>query len=427
MTSPVNPFVVAELDQPKSPWAGIYLAEDIQLLQQAFESGSWIDGTIGGVGVAMDALGLMTDPLGTLVSWGVAWLIEHLKPLSDALDWLAGNPGRIGGYVATWQTLSGRLTALGGDYRDAVSRQLEGWTGPAAAAYRDHAGQHVAALDALGRAAQALSTITEGAAMLVALVRTMVRDLIADFVSVLAVRLWEWLAEEAASFGIATPWVIAQVTSLAGRWAAKIAHLLRALISSLRRLMPIIRRLEEIIQELKGVLRRLARDDRGSVPANFFMPWEWWGKRGGTRPSRAPDPSAVPSGSRTPAHPTKVKDRPLRRENESADVLAQNGFDVVQNPPPRPNGKQPDYLIEGDYFDCYSPDTPDLDNLRDGISAKLRDKQGNQQADRIVLNLDDSPHTLDDIKDVLTRKPLAGLKEILVVRGGQVIPFFPFS
>jgi len=43
------------------------------------------------------------------------------------------------------------------------------------------------------------------------------------------------------------------------------------------------------------------------------------------------------------------------------------------------------------------------------------------------LNLDDSPHSLDDIKDVLTRKPIAGLKEILVIRAGQVVPFFPFS
>lgn len=57
----------------------------------------------------------------------------------------------------------------------------------------------------------------------------------------------------------------------------------------------------------------------------------------------------------------------------------------------------------------------------------MHDKQGKLQADRIVLNLDDSPHTLDVLKDILTRKPIADLKEILVVRGGQVIPFFPFS
>lgn len=42
-------------------------------------------------------------------------------------------------------------------------------------------------------------------------------------------------------------------------------------------------------------------------------------------------------------HPTKKKDLPLRRENESADTLARDGYDVEQNPPPKPNGKEPDY------------------------------------------------------------------------------------
>jgi hypothetical protein len=79
----------------------------------SFESGSWIDGTIGGFGVAMDALGVMTDPLGTLVSWGVAWLIEHLKPLSDALDWLAETrrDRRVRRNVATTSPASSPLWA----------------------------------------------------------------------------------------------------------------------------------------------------------------------------------------------------------------------------------------------------------------------------------------------------------------------------
>ena len=77
-------------------------------------------------------------------------------------------------------------------------------------------------------------------------------------------------------------------------------------------------------------------------------------------------------------------------------------------------------------MDCYSPTSADPDNVRDQISSKLRDKAGNLQADRIVLNLDDSPLSNDQIKDILTRKPIADLKEIIVVRGGKSVPFFPF-
>ncbi len=41
--------------------------------------------------------------------------------------------------------------------------------------------------------------------------------------------------------------------------------------------------------------------------------------------------------------------------------------------------------------------------------------------------MDDTPATMDQIADMLRRKPIADLKEILVVRDGKVIPFFPFS
>ena len=49
--------------------------------------------------------------------------------------------------------------------------------------------------------------------LLVGLVRGIVRDLIADFVATLAARLPAWLAEAGVTLGIATPWVVAQVSA----------------------------------------------------------------------------------------------------------------------------------------------------------------------------------------------------------------------
>lgn len=164
-------------------------------------------------------------------------------------------------------------------------------------------------------------------------------------------------------------------------------------------------------------LRKKARGKGPDVP----------GRPPRTGPSRAPDPNATPRGPRTDAHPTRKKDRPLRRENESADVMSRNGYDVEQNPPGRPNGKNPDYKIEGEYFDCYNPTSSNVDQVRKGISDKVLSPDGKLQADRIVLNMDDSPLSLDDVKGVLTRKPIADLKEVVIVKDGKAIPFFPFE
>jgi contact-dependent growth inhibition (CDI) system CdiA-like toxin len=48
-----------------------------------------------------------------------------------------------------------------------------------------------------------------------------------------------------------------------------------------------------------------------------------------------------------------------------------------------------------------------------------------KQADRIVLNLEDSPIQLDAMKKQLDDWPIEGLKEVIVIKDGQVIPFWP--
>lgn len=402
MTTP-NPLVAADAGGPVSPWAGVWIAEDIEAIMAGVESGSWIDASIGAVSAGLDALAFVSDPIGSLLQYGVAWIIEHVKPLSEALDWLAGDPGQIAAHAQTWRNVASALQDRAADLDRAVRWDTTDWTGKAADAYRTWTGQQRDAVAGLATAAQTMAAITEGAGVLVAGVRMMVRDAIAVLVS----RLITYAAEEAFSLGVATPLVVEQVSTLCASWGARIAKWLKALITSLERLRGLAGKMGAAIEALKKLLSRL-RGAKGS---------------GRTNPSGKPDPNRKPRGRRTDTHPTKKKDRPLRRENEAADTLSEHGFDVEQNPPPKPNGKEPDYKVEGEYFDCYSPSTKNLDNIRDEVSGKV--KEG--QADRLILNLDDCPRSLDEIRGVLERKPVNGLKEIFVVKDGKVIPFYPFS
>ncbi|MGC4746127.1 WXG100 family type VII secretion target [Micromonospora sp. DT201] len=249
-----SPLIATRQDSTTS-FSGIFLAEDIDALMAGYASGSWIDVSIGGFAASMDALAFVTDPLGQLVAWGVGWLIEHVKPLSDALDELAGDPDQITAYAQTWRNVAKATAEAGTAFGGMVGTQVAGWSGAAADAYRRNSDRQVAALNAVTKAADAMAEITTGAGLLVAMVRGLVRDLIAEFVSVLAVRLWEWLAEAGVTLGLATPWVITQVTALAGKWVARITRLMHGLIESLRRLAPILCRLEQLIRDLKALVR----------------------------------------------------------------------------------------------------------------------------------------------------------------------------
>jgi uncharacterized protein YukE len=249
----INPLVAARVDGPANAWSGVWLAEDIQLISQGIDDKSWIDGTLGVVGAGLDALALVSDPAGVLLQYGIAWLIEHVRPLTEALDWLAGDPAQITAHAQTWRNVAKNVTGTANGLRDATPADLAAWQGPAADAYQAWAREQRGALAALADASDAMASITEGAGMLIAAVRMLVRDAIAACVS----RIIVYAAEELFSLGTATGLVVEQVTTLVASWAGKIARWVRALLASLRRLEPVIRRLGEIIEELRRILRRL--------------------------------------------------------------------------------------------------------------------------------------------------------------------------
>jgi hypothetical protein len=111
----------------------------------------------------------------------------------------------------------------------------------------------------MAQAAETLATITEAAGMLVAGVRLMVRDAIAALVS----RLTVYAAEEVASFGLATPLVVEQVSTLCASWAARIGKWLKELVSSLSKLRGVAGRVGALLEKLKELLGRLGRSGHG--------------------------------------------------------------------------------------------------------------------------------------------------------------------
>lgn len=175
---------------------------------------------------------------------------------------------------------------------------------------------------------------------------------------------------------------------------------------------------------MRGLLASTGGGGGGSAPARPTR----GGGSGTTRPSRSPDPNRKPGGIPEPVErgSSSENQAAIRGENDAAIVLARSGYDIVQKPPPKPNGKKPDYFMEGDYWDAYTPFTSSTERVRKSIKKKVRPKDGRVQADRIVLNLDfehkgeRTTLTPGDIEAFMKRKPLEGLIELKVIRDGRV-------
>ncbi|WP_433375575.1 WXG100 family type VII secretion target [Actinoplanes sp. CA-142083] len=231
MTSP-NALLAPTVEGPVSSWAGLALAEDVDQVLSGVRGGSWVDASIGGVSAGLDALAFVADPVGALLQYGVAWLIEHVKPLSEALDWLAGDPAAIAAQSRSWHNIAEALRLETDELIRSIHWDTSEWLGEAGNAYRDWSTNQHHAVTALSSAADTMSTAVEVAGELIAGVRIMVRDAIATVVA----RLISYAIEELATLGLATPLVVTQVTTLCATWSARIARWLRALVSSLHRL-----------------------------------------------------------------------------------------------------------------------------------------------------------------------------------------------
>lgn len=315
MTTPANPLVAQPAADSPSPWAGVWIAEDIDQIASGIADRSWVEGTLGVLGGGLDALAMVTDPVGALLQYGIAWLIEHVKPLSEALDWLAGDPARIAAHAQTWRNVAASLGADADDLARAVRRDVADWSGAASEAYGQWAGRREQAVRALARAADTMALMTEGAGLLIGTVRLMVRDAVATVVA----RLITYAAELIATLGAATPLVVEQVTTLCASWGAKIARWLKDLLASLRRLSTEGDRLGRLIEQLRRMMSEARPGGGGKgVP-----------EPGGGRRSADPDfdPGKHHGALGAEFHPGVIDpDRLfLGKEAAIADRLAQEG------------------------------------------------------------------------------------------------------
>ncbi|MEV0901747.1 WXG100 family type VII secretion target [Actinoplanes sp. NPDC049802] len=252
-------LVAERVDQPPDHWSGVWIVEDIEMIADGVRNRDWVEGGLGGVSAGLDALALASDPVGVLLQYGVSWIIEHVEPLRETLDQLAGDPAQITAYAQTWRNIAEALEEEAGRLDHAVRGDVAEWGGAAGEAYRATAREQHGTLIALAGASGTMAALTEGAGMLVAGVRELVRDAIATLISRLAV----YAAEVAATFGAATPLVVEQVGTTVASWAARIARWVHDLIASLRNLLPKVRRLDDLIEELRSLNRQ---PDGGAGP-----------------------------------------------------------------------------------------------------------------------------------------------------------------
>jgi len=346
-----NPLIAARVDTT-SAWAGIYLVEDIEGLVHGIQSGSWIESGLGALGTGLDALSFVVDPFGSLASSAVAWLIEHVGPLREGLDALAGDPMQITAFANTWSNVA-KATAADAAILKSEAGKLD-WTGLAGDAYRGHAAEHAGVLEAASKAAEGLSSGVMLAGTLVATVRMLVRDLIAQFVGKLAA----WAAEAILTLGVGLIVVAEQAAVAVQAWAVRIANFLRKLSRSLQRLGELLNKLKAILGRLGDRLRSLpgARHlDDGKVTTERRL----WFHHADGDPLRA-------HGSAFDTHPNEARAMMREAEELGVEIQWRDNGEMAYGPAPSPGRPGTMVLDRGASYGAW---LHEMNHVRDDAEA----------------------------------------------------------
>lgn len=295
-----NALVAGPVDTA-TPFSGAGLLDSGTQLASAIESGNWVEGGLAAFSTVVDTVATAIDPLGSLIAAGLGWLIDHFEPIKGWFNDLTGDAGAVAGFSQTWTNVQNQLNSSA-DYLDRVVSDLDDMAGEAIDAYRRFQTDAAAHIRASGQWAGAMATGLQIASTIVQVVHDLVRDILSQLVG----SAISWATEAVVTVGIATPWIISQVSSRVASWTAKISGKLTGLLRSCGKLGDLLNELRALMEEgaraLKRVLRREPKTSEHSSSAS--------------RPSGDQDAPARPeqphetgtsiSGTPTPEAPTSL-------------------------------------------------------------------------------------------------------------------------
>ncbi|APU21125.1 putative T7SS-secreted protein [Actinoalloteichus sp. GBA129-24] len=287
-----NPLVADVVDSTSST-SGLSLVESVNSTNQAIGNGDWLEAGLGTADLVMTAL----DPFAAIISNGVGWLIEHVGPLSDALDSLAGNPDEIRSHADTWTNVADEVNSVSTELGNLIQSDVTTWTGAAADAYRDRATDTANLILAAGTAAGGAADGIQKAGEVVSAVRDAVRDIIADVVGSMV----SWALQVLFTLGIGLIWVVPKVVAKVAQTAAKIAQLITKLTTSMSKLTPLLKKLGDDFGTATNGLKNIKTSNNHNARSLDAPPVTPNGTRGNgsgdTAPPITPNGTDGPNGT----------------------------------------------------------------------------------------------------------------------------------
>ncbi|MCF6423295.1 WXG100 family type VII secretion target, partial [Amycolatopsis tucumanensis] len=277
---------------------------------------------IGSAGLALETLGLALDPIGSLLTAGIGWLIEHISVLRWPLDIMWGDPEGIAAAEEAVKAEKEKLEQWAQEHQTKLATLMESWSGEGADQFRKSMEAVTDQLNAIGGYLENAGKSMKVAGGLVGAFRGIARDLIAMLLATIIKGALIAAALAPVTFGasiaIFIGTTIGMVATALGKIGAKIAELTRKLVD----LGASLSKLGKAGDDLAGAKPPSVKPgSSGPAPANTGAPV--------SNGPKLNDPPPAPAAGPKPADAAPVSGGPKLNDPPAAPVVGPKPADAA--------------------------------------------------------------------------------------------------
>lgn len=278
-------------------------------LKKAVDDGDSLSIGLASAGMAIEVLGMVVDPIGSLLTAGIGWLIEHIVIFRWPLDFLLGDPKGIEAAKTAIYKEGAEVREWAKDHAAATTKFMEKWDGEAADTFRADMEGVAAQIEALAGYIEFAGKQMGIAGAVIGAVRGIVRDIIAMTLAGILKAAIVAVALAPVTFGGS---IIAAITSIMTTVGVAIAKIAKQIADVAKKLAEMIK----ILAKTRGSADEVVKLTLGGGKITLPKPKPAGGTPmpGGKKPIEGPPPKpGDTTPEATPKPPReKLSDMPLR-------------------------------------------------------------------------------------------------------------------
>jgi hypothetical protein len=244
-----NPLVMTEGGAESSPLEGAGIVQDFGDAWFKCRTGDWTEGIVNGAIGLTGVMDVVRDPIAALAGAGIGWLIEHVSFLSEPLDWLTGDQNTLENMAGTWGNIGDEIAKVSADLDSDVQKDAAHWTGGGADAYRAFAKDRADTYAGIAVGAQAVGVLITISQTILNIIRSVVRDLIAECVGKLISMACRYPGPAVVAG------MLAEGVPMAIKWSRKIIDKIKKLTKAFENGKGLFKQLGEIFEKANRALR----------------------------------------------------------------------------------------------------------------------------------------------------------------------------